>query len=347
MTSALEQELASQPDVLAALVDRAPDVVAALRSHLGGRRFGHAVIAARGSSDNVARYAKYVLGLRNRLSVALAAPSLPGIYGVVPRWDDALVIGVSQSGQSPDVVGVVEAATDRGHPAIALTNDPSSPLARAATMVVDIGAGEERAVAATKTYTASLLGMALVSIALDDASGAMSPWSELAAVPAALAATVRAQPDTVPGWLVKGQHLVVAGRGLNHCTALESALKVRELTGIRAEGFSPPDLLHGPIAAVGPGSAALLIGPAEPGIAGLWPLLDPLRSTGARLVAATGEPELVEAVDHVLPLVAQPAPWLTPMTAVVAGQVLAMRLAAERGRDLDQPPGLQKVTRTH
>jgi glutamine---fructose-6-phosphate transaminase (isomerizing) len=342
--SHLEAEIAGQPDavqrLLDAIVPRLDELVA------GCDDVTHVVLVGRGSSDNAARYGQYLLGIQHGLTVALATPSVQTLYGTTPRLDGALVVAVSQSGRSPDVVAVLDAARRQGRPALAVTNDPGSPLAGAATTVVPLEVGEERSVAATGTYTTSLVALALLSVAFHPPSR-RAPWlTELAALPALLGEVVRSDGGDVTDEVVALTHLLVSGRGLAYGTAFEVALKVRELTGTVAEAFSPPDLLHGPIAAVDRGAGALLVAPAEPSAASQRELLGTLQQRGALTAAITSDRDLLAAVDVPLPLVAEPAPWLTPVTAVVPGQLLAAVVARARGLDLDAPEGLSKVTET-
>jgi glucosamine--fructose-6-phosphate aminotransferase (isomerizing) len=321
--SRLEHEIREQPAALARLLADARGQIAGLARALGT---GTVMIAARGSSDNAARYAQYLLGERLGLPVALAAPSLESLHGAgaVPRGTGDLVLGISQSGRSPDVVGVLSAARAAGTRTAAITNDAGSPLARTAELVVELGVGAERSVAATKTYTGSLavLAAAVAELQGDDAVREL-PWLVAEAVDAAFAA---AGPASAPA------HVVVVGRGYNLATAMEIALKVRELSGIVAEGFSSADLMHGPIAAVGPETLALLVAPPGAARASVLDAADALRARGAR----TLEPALPPGVPE----------WLSPIVAVVPGQVLALRLAALAGRDADAPAGLAKVTET-
>ncbi|MFA9429504.1 SIS domain-containing protein [Egicoccus sp. AB-alg2] len=344
--SRLSTEIAEQPAAVGRLVDRVTPMLPELHRALWPADVHHVVLVARGSSDNAARYAQYLFGLHHRLPVALAAPSLGSVYGVEPDFRGAMVIAVSQSGQSPDVVGVLDAAQRQGRPTLAVTNDPDSPLAAAAGQVLDLGVGPERSVAATKTYTASLAALALVSVARfgDDRRAAL--LADLAALPEVLSATVDLDVTAAAAGLRDTEHLLVAGRGLNYGTTFEVALKVRELSGMVAEAYSPPDLLHGPIAAVAPGAAALLVAPTEPSLAGHRELVAPLRARGAVVAALSADPELLESVDLPIALPREPADWLTPVSTVVPAQRLAAALAADRGRDLDAPPGLHKVTRT-
>ena len=178
--SQVEKEIREQPEALSRLLEEgrggAEEVAARVRAF--SPRF--VVIAARGSSDNAARYAQYLFGAHNRLSVCLATPSLFTFYDAAPSLAGALVIGVSQSGQSPDIVAVVEAGRKQGALTLAITNRPGSPLAAAAEHTLPLLAGEERAVAATKTYTAQLCALAMLSAALE---GGESRWAELSRVP--------------------------------------------------------------------------------------------------------------------------------------------------------------------
>ncbi len=180
MPTILEQEIAEQPEVLARFLASAGEVTRHVAAEVSRRGVSYVMIAARGSSDNAARYGQYVFGARNHLPVALATPSLFTLYNSPPRLEGALVIGISQSGQSPDIVSVVAAARAQSRPSLAITNDPASPLAQAAEWVLPLSAGEERAVAATKTYTTSLGALALLSAALSGDDGARA---QLARVP--------------------------------------------------------------------------------------------------------------------------------------------------------------------
>lgn len=348
--SVLDDEIAEQPEALARFLDEQAGGVAALGRALRRQRITSVVVAARGSSDNAARYAQYLLGLHHGLPVALAAPSLGTVYGRHPRFEGALVVGVSQSGASPDVVGVVAAAAAQGRPTVAVTNDPRSALAAAAEVVVLLHAGVERSVAATKTYTCSLAALALLSAALEDGEGACSARVDgLRALPAVVAAVLdgAAQPVRHAATAVEwGERCVVLGRGLNFATACETALKVRELTGVAAEAFSPPDLLHGPVAALAPGTPVVVVAPTEPSAAHVASLLPRLTERGAVTLVISRQQDLLARATVALPLAAEPQPWLSPVAAVLPGQLLAACLAEARGTDPDRPAGLQKVTRT-
>lgn len=345
MTTHLEAELAEQPAALARLLADADADVAALAADLVEREVGQALIAARGSSDNAARYAQYVLGARNRLPVALAAPSLVTCYGVSLRLRSTLAVGVSQSGRSPDVVGVVADARTQGCPTAALTNDDASPLAQAVEHVVALRAGQERSVAATKTYVCSLGAFALLSAHLcgdDDARAALRRMPELIE---GVREDAVARAEAYAG-LAGAERWTVIARGFNLATAFEVALKIKELTGVVAEAYSAADFLHGPIAAVAAGQPVVLIAPRDAGAASVAELVGPLHERGARVLAITDDPDLLDAADLAAPLPAGMPDWLAPLAAVVPGQVLALHLALARGIDVDAPHGLSKITET-
>lgn len=338
-------EIREQPDVAARLLVGAPPVLDAVAAEVRRREIGLVVIAARGTSDHAAVYAQYVFGARNGMTVALAAPSLVTLYGASPRYGNALVIGLSQSGQSPDVVGVVEAARSQGALTLAITNEPASPLAVAAEHCMDLAAGEERSVAATKTYTAELLAVAILSAALDD-SGARAA---LAAVPDALGRALEAEPEAarIAADQVSLDRAVVLGRGFGYATAREWSLKLKEVAQLWADPYSAADFAHGPVALLAPGSAVfanIAAGPARDA------LLDPVRSlvrdVGADAMILSDDAEARSVGRWALPVPAGLAEWLTPIAAIVPAQLHAMHLAIARGLDPERPRGLHKVTET-
>jgi glucosamine--fructose-6-phosphate aminotransferase (isomerizing) len=345
MTSRLEHEIGEQPEVAARLLDRMLPLVGDLRRHLTSRGAEQVLLVARGSSDNAARYAQYLWPARAGVTVTLATPSLTTVYGRQPDVSRQAVVAVSQSGRSPDVVSVVQQARDAGRPTLAVTNDPSSPLAAAAELVVDLGAGPERSVAATKTYTASLLAIAVLAGAWAD--DPPDP-GQLQRVPAALGeAVTRASGVEEAAALVAGADRAVSvGRGLNLSTAHETALKITELTGALVAPFSPADLMHGPVAAVGPSVPALLVAPEEAATASVLEAVPELRRRGAPVVLLGG-PETHDVHRVGLPATADLPGWLSPLTAVVLGQLVAWRAAELRGVDVDRPGDLSKVTLTH
>jgi glutamine---fructose-6-phosphate transaminase (isomerizing) len=343
MTTFLEQEISSQPEVVARLLDHELDRVARIVAQLPP--FAYALIAARGTSDHAAAYATYAWAALAGYPVALATPSLYTLYGTPPRMDQALVVGVSQSGQSPDIVAVIEEGRRQGRPTLAITNDGASPLAAAADHVIEIHAGTERSVAATKTYTAQLAVMALLAAAW---SGQPERLDELRRLPAALDATLAASVSVAPraDRYRYMEQCVVIGRGYNFATAFELTLKLKELTYVMADAYSSADFRHGPIATIVEGLPAILLMPQGAAFADMLGLAQDLQARGAELLIATDEPAVHSFATTLLPMAGGLPEWLSPITAIVPGQTLALHLALVKGFDPDRPRGLQKVTRT-
>jgi glucosamine--fructose-6-phosphate aminotransferase (isomerizing) len=341
----LEAELREQPEALRHLLERQVGAAQAAGRLFRRRDVRFLLIASRGSSSNVARYAQYLLGRAHRVPVMFATPSLYTIYGQPPRLDGALAIGISQSGASPDVVAVLVEAREQGRPTLALTNAPESPLAKTADVVLPLEAGEEHAVAATKTYMNSLGAVALL---FAETSNDDVAREELARMPDALRAQIDLSFDD-PASLEEYRDAVgmtVVARGVNYGTGFEIALKIRELSGIVTEAYSPADLMHGPIAAIQPDWPVVVVAPSGPARPSVEEIVPPLRARGARLVAISDVRAVLRRARTKLPLAPGVPEWLSPLTAVVPGQLTALRLTRLRGLDLDHPAGLHKVTLT-
>jgi glucosamine--fructose-6-phosphate aminotransferase (isomerizing) len=341
----LEVELREQPEALARLLERQGTNARRLGALFRRGDIRYVVIASRGSSSNAARYAQYLLGRASRVPVAFATPSLYTLYEQPPRLDGALVIGISQSGQSPDVRAVVDEARRQGRPTIALTNVPGSPLGAAAEHVLPLEAGEERAVAATKTYLNSLAAIALLfaeSTRDDEAR------TELARMPEHVDAQLERSSDDAHALDAYAgiEGGTVVARGINYGSAFEIALKIRELSGLLVEAYSAADLMHGPVAAIAPGWPVIAVAPSGPAFASMEAAVAALAERSARLLVVADDPRLLARAETPLRLVAGVPEWLSPLTAVVPGQLAALRLAQARGLDVDQPPGLSKVTLT-
>jgi glucosamine--fructose-6-phosphate aminotransferase (isomerizing) len=340
MSSHLELELAQQPEALARLIDRQRANAEDIASLFRRPDVQYILIASRGSSSNAARYAQYVLGRAHRVPVAFATPSLYTLYEQPPRLDGALVLGISQSGESPDVKAVIEEASRQGRPTVAITNDPASPLAAASDAVLPIEAGAEEAVAATKTYMNSLGAIALLFVATTGAG-----LGELAEAPAQLARQLERSRESAEALELLDGGTVIA-RGVNYGTAFEIALKIRELSGLLFEAYSGADLMHGPVAAIAPGWPVFAVAPSGPARASVEEAIEGVARRGARLIVASDDEALLARADVAFPLLPGVPEWLSPLTAVVPGQLAALRLARLRGIDLDRPLGLSKVTLT-
>ncbi len=342
----LRDEIREQPEAAQRLLDEGAADVRRVAAEIRRRDPGFAVIAARGSSDHAALYAQYVFGVRNRLSVGLATPSTITLYGARPRLGGAVVLGISQSGRSPDIVAVLEEARRQGSLAVAITNDPSSPLALAADAVLDLHAGPERATAATKTYTTQLLTMAMLSLALDP--GTPEEAAELAAVPRLMAEALDAEPDAERAADAHSglDRCVVLGRGYEYATAREWALKLQELANILAMPFSAADFEHGPLALVEAEFQVLAVAPSGPILAAQVDLLRRLRERhAARLLVISDDPE-ARGLDAGLHLPRGVPGWLGPIVSIVPGQLYALHLTRARGLDPESPRTISKVTET-
>ncbi len=342
--SELFREIAEQPAALARFLDAESANVERIAAQINRAGAKYITIAARGTSDNAATYAKYVFASLNRLPVALATPSLYTIYQMPPRLTDSLVIGISQSGQSPDIVAVVEQARRQGAPTLAITNFADSPLARAADHVILQHAGEEKTIAATKTYTTQLCALALLSTAL---ANDRARRRELDAVPDAVARTLSlndAVAQAAARWR-DATMCIVIGRGYNYATAFEIALKLKELAYVAAEPFSSADFMHGPIAIVQGGFPVIVVAPRGRVLDDLVLVARQLQERGADLVVISDVPDAL-AIGAPLALPVALPEWLSPLVAIVPGQLLAHHLTSAKGYDPDHPRGLTKVTRT-
>ena len=346
MKSLLRKEIHDQPDTLRRFIEEEREQVAAVARLIREREVRYVVLAARGTSDNAALYARYLLESFCDLAVSLAAPSVYTLYKSPPDLTGALVVGISQSGEGEDVTEVVAEGRRQGALTLALTNFAGSPLAEAAEEVILLRAGQEKSVAATKTYTAQLYALAWLAAYLhgmDDATEA-----DLCAVPEQVA-QVLALEEVIADRAERyryADHFVVVGRGYNYSTAFEVALKLKELTYIVAEPYSSADFRHGPIAMVEPGFPMMVIAPAGATQADLHTLLADLAERQAELLVVSDEEALLQHARLPLPLGVAVQEWLSPLLCVLPGQLLAYYLALAKDLDPDNPRTLQKVTIT-
>ncbi len=304
-------------------------------------------LAARGTSDNAGRYANYVWGSMNRLPVALATPSLFSLYQAPPRLKDALVVGISQSGQSPDIVSVLEEGRRQGSATLAITNEPDSPLAQTADWVIDIQAGIETAVAATKTYTAELMAIAMLSAAMLDQPGMQS---SLRQVPGWVQQVLE-HGDTIAQLAERYRFMercVVLGRGYNYATAFEWSLKLKELTYVIAEPYSSADFQHGPIAILETGFPVMVVNPSGKIFDNFMPLLQKMRQEQqAELVIISDQSGALALAQSPMPIPAGIPEWLSPLVAIVPAQLFTHALTRVKGWDTEAPRSIRKVTETH
>jgi glutamine---fructose-6-phosphate transaminase (isomerizing) len=328
--SLMATEIAEQPDVLARLLRDGTSAANQARAAIESYRPRFAVFAARGTSDHAALYGKYLAEVHLHLPAGLASPSSVTVYGSRPDMHGVLFVAVSQSGESPDLIESLQVARHCGALTVAVTNSAESPLARAADRHVDVLAGAERAVAATKTYTAQLLALHLVL-----GTGDRTPVPEAAARTLEHAAVAHEAAKRFQDT----DRLVTTARGFSYPTAREAALKLMETSYLAAQAFSGADLLHGPLAMLGPDVPVIAMTTPGRGAAAMAPVLD-------RLVAADVEVLRVGPADG-LPVATDGVhESLLPILEILPLQQLAWRLALDRGGDPDRPRGLSKVTET-
>jgi glucosamine--fructose-6-phosphate aminotransferase (isomerizing) len=344
-SSQVYREIHEQPTVLRTLLDLEQPTIRRLVSSIRQRQIDYMLIAARGTSDNAGRYANYLFGALNGLPVALAAPSLYTIYQRPPRLRNALVLGISQSGKSPDVVSVLADARRQGALTAAITNFADSDLAEEADFVIQLHAGEERSIAATKTYTAELMAIALLGANLAEDPQLLNA---LAQVPDAVAQVlgVEGQVGTVTPRYRYMNACVVIGRGYNYASAFELALKLKELTYTIAEPYSSADFLHGPLAMIEHGFPVIVLAPTGVMLPEMQSFIHLLLKHEAEPIVISDDPATLAQGRIQIPLLAQVPEWLSPLTTIVPGQLFAMHLARARDYDPDHPRGLRKVTET-
>jgi glutamine---fructose-6-phosphate transaminase (isomerizing) len=331
----LHDEILEQPSVLNRGLELNAAVASEARALLTKDDVRHVVIAARGTSDNAARYAKYVWGTTLGIPVTLAAPSMYTRYHSHPDLTGAAVVGISQAGQSPDLLAVLEAGKRAGRPTLTMTNDPTSPLADLSDVVIPLHAAPERSIAATKSYTASLLAIAMIA----------SDSDELKQIPDAMARALATEPEVREAVERMGPfgRAVVLGRGYNHATAFEWAIKLQEMAYVLAIPYSTADFAHGPFALLEPGFPLLAV--VSQGALtqdGLAIIRRAAEETDASITVMTN------ASVPDLPTVQLPpiSEWLSPMMFIVPGQLFTLALAQARGVDPESPRGLLKVTKT-
>jgi glucosamine--fructose-6-phosphate aminotransferase (isomerizing) len=341
--SILYSEIHEQPAALSRLLEAENAHICQIAAAIGQRVPRFVVIAARGSSDNAARYGQYLFGAHNRLSVALATPSLFTHYQSPPNLADALVIAISQSGQSPDILAVVEEGRRQGALTLSLTNDTASPLSE---HTIDLHAGPEKSVAATKTYTTSLLALGMLSAAL---SRDETQRLALNGVPA-LVIEALSNSETILASAQKYADLhecVVLGRGYNYATAFEIALKTKELTYVLAEPYSSADFQHGPVALVEGGFMVIAVISEGKTAPELTDFLRTLKPRNPELVIISPLEKARSLADVAIPIPQNIPEWISPIIAVTPGQLFALGLAQAKGFDPDHPRGLTKVTKTN
>lgn len=331
-------EMAEQPAVIERLVQRRDAIKASIAALLPEHLCG-TVLLARGSSDTAALYGRYLFEMASGRPVALASPSLHTLYRTSADHRGYLAIGISQSGRTPEIVSVLERMRATGARTVAIVNANTSPLGDVADVIIDLAAGGEVAIPATKTFTATLVALAMVAAAMGPL-----PWtdSDLTALPEHVAHVLddHARAEVAARRLEGADRVLTIARGPLLAAASETALKIRETSAIFAEAYSAADLRHGPIASMTPDVPVLAFSAPGPAAADVAELCDELRARRATVTVISPEP----GADLSLPASVPEA--LQPVTAAVRGQQIALSAALARGLDPDSPIGLTKVTFT-
>jgi glutamine---fructose-6-phosphate transaminase (isomerizing) len=346
MGMSLYSEINEQPERIQALLASQRQVVERIASEIRKRDIQYVFLAARGTSDNAGRYANYLLGAQNGLPLALATPSLFTYYKQPPKLKNALVIGISQSGKSPDIVSVLDNGRSQGCATLAITNEPNSALAESADHVIDIQAGAEKAVAATKTYTTELMSIAMLSAAL---SGNKELWVDLGKVGKWMKEVLK-QDQLISQTAQRYRYMnqtIVLGRGFNYATAFEWALKLKELTYINAEPYSSADFAHGPIAMIEPGFPVLAVAPKGKVFGSMLEMLKRLRTDiSAELVVISNDKKALALAQVPLTLPPEMPEWISPLVGILPAQLFAYYLTLAKGYNSEQPRSIRKVTET-
>lgn len=340
------EEIRQQPAALARTLSAELRHIEAFKRALDGRRPKLIVLAARGTSDNAAQFGRYLLEITTGIPVSLAAPSIYTLYKAAVNLKDALVIGISQSGESTDTNLVLERARAQGALTIGITNEGSSAMARQAEEVFLVGAGKERSVAATKTYTGQMLALYLLAYAL----GADIRIEDLRRLPEWTASALKLEPRIAA--LCERyrfmERAVVVGRGLNYANAYEFALKLMETCYVVTERFSSADFLHGPIAMVEPSFPVFLFAPSGVTEPSMREMLSKLRKLKAETIVITDGVNggMAEHATRSIRVGRKIGELFTPIPYIIPAQIFAACLAIEKGLDPDRPRTLTKVTRT-
>ena len=342
----LYSEITEQPERIDSLLSSQKKTVEQIAAAIQKRDVQYVFLAARGTSDNAGRYANYLLGALNGLPLALATPSLFTYYKQPPKLKNALVIGISQSGQSPDIVSVLEEGRKQNCLTLAITNEAKSPLAKAADFLLDIQAGKEKAVAATKTYTTELMSIAMLSTALN---GNKTRWAELAEVPGWMKAVLK-HDALISRSAERYRYMdqtVVLGRGFNYSTAFEWALKLKELAYVKAEPYSSADFQHGPIAMMESGFPVMAVAPRGKVFESMLEMLKRLRKElSAELVVISNDKKALSLASLPLSIPSDVPEWLSPLICILPAQMFTYHLTQAKGYNTEQPRSIHKVTET-
>ena len=338
------EEIREQPDALLHLLDAEPEFERVAAEMLE-RKASTVRMVGHGSSDNAASYGVYAFGLLPHWTALRDSISLTVYYGAELDMSGCTALALSQSGRTPDVVQYLQHARRRGAFTVALTNDSESELAAVADAVLPLGAGPERAVAATKTYSNQVAALGLLAAYT---AGVGSRFADdlrtVARQMAVLTPTIESQITAIAVPFAYAGRMFVVGRGAEFATAREIALKLLETCRVLAEPLTATDLAHGPVAALDSLFPVWAIASDDETLPAVLEAVTRAREAGATVVASGSAAEVIPGADYVLPVPKPPSPLLSPLLSVLPGQLFAWALARAKGLDPDQPRGLSKVT---
>ncbi|MCC6485771.1 MAG: SIS domain-containing protein [Armatimonadetes bacterium] len=338
------REILEQPQVVARLVENGRSLAREVARLAESHDVQQVVFAARGTSDHAAVYGQYLFQVECGIAAFLAAPSVVTVYRKPLHLPKTMVIGISQSGCAQDVMEYMSAAREQGSPVVAITNDPASELSRLADISIPLGAGVEKSVAATKTYTATLAALALIAAYMGNRTEALD---DLAEAPDLMDRTIKmsAGLQRIAATSPIRSECFVVGRGLNYATALETALKIMETSYVLARGYSAADFLHGPVAAAQAVPGIIYV-PHDEARDSVLEVARSLYSKGTHLTVVSSDREALGLSADAVEVPKGRSRWVDPLAQILVGQRLAYQISVARGLDPDTPRGLSKVTVT-
>jgi len=342
--SLMLREIKQQPQVLSRTLREEGPKIAALGRFLAKRDIRLIVLVARGSSDNAALFGRYLLEITSHVPVSLAAPSVHTLYDAKLNLRNALVVGVSQSGEGTDINLVLENAKKAGACTLGITNEPRSEMARLVDEVLLIRAGKELSVAATKTYTGQLLMFHLLAAALQHGKG----LEKLRQLPELTSRCLKLEP-VIQGLVERYRfmnHCLVVGRGLVYANVYELAIKLMETSYVVAERFSSADFLHGPVAMIEADFPVIVFAPPGKTFNDMRRLVQQLRTLKAETLVISSEASILKQATRGLRIPVKIDEFLAPIPYIVPGQLFAAMLAGVKGLSPDRPRSLNKVTKT-
>jgi glucosamine--fructose-6-phosphate aminotransferase (isomerizing) len=338
-TTHMRREIAEIPEATARLLEGSAKELAETGLHLKRANPRFVTTVARGSSDHAASFLKYAIELNAGLPVASIGPSISSIYGARLKLADSACLAISQSGKSPDIVTMAEGARSGGALTIALTNTAGSPLAEASEHAIDIRAGVEKSVAATKTFVNSAVaGLAVLA----HWTGDDELLAALNALPEHFAKAVDCDWMGIAGELTEGNSLFILGRGPSFAIANEAALKFKETCAMHAESYSAAEVMHGPLALVRPGFPVLALAARDASEPSIADAADGLAERGAAIHITSSLAKKAKVLEHV----ATGHPLTDPLMLIASFYGFVEAFARHRGLNPDTPPNLRKVTET-